>query len=141
MKTFRKISAYLLPILLFLILPSYINDYLTNNSITKLLEESNTNELFLKNLAYEKDLNYVIGMLISIVISIIIGYLIEPNDKRKLSKWLSLILSMLGIFSVYGIVKNENLQIIGPISIVIIAMLTFTVFNQVSTYNEKKQLK
>lgn len=79
------IFAYLLPVIIFLSLPSFFVD-------------PNSNNYFYY---------YIITAFITIKISTIIGYFLEPKDKIKTTKWLILILNALTYFTIYGVFEQK----------------------------------
>lgn len=117
MKTIRTICAYLIPLLIILALPPYVEEM---------------------NLPFDKSVKYIIGIIISIIISLIVGYLIEPSNKRRLLKLLSVILSLIGMFTVYGLAPNQTILIISIISIVAITLIMFLILTNIVDHKEIK---
>ena len=117
MKKLRSFSAYVLPILILLSLPT----------------------LLAIRLPYNDNINFIIGMLISYIVSIILGFLIESIDKKKVVKLLSIILSLIGIFSFYGLVQdNEKLLIIGLIGIGALSIIVYIILNTIINQTNKR---
>ena len=117
MKKLRSFSAYVLPILILLSLPT----------------------LLAIRLPYNDNINFIIGMLISYIVSIILGFLIESIDKKKVVELLSIILSLIGMFSFYGLVQdNEKLLIIGLIGIGALSIIVYIILNTIINQTNKR---